>query len=413
MAACQAEEDATTIPEDTTNQDATATTASSSTLESETLTTLIAWGYNDRGQLGNGTTTESFTPVEVSDLVGVRDTAAGDDDSLALKDDGTVWAWGFNHLGQLGNGTPADGSTPVPLQVKDPNDPSGYLSGVQAIATHYSHSLALKDDGTVWAWGFNRDGQVGNGTTTIEISTPVQVKDSNDPSGFLSGVQAIDAGSSHSLALKDDGTVWAWGYNGNGQLGNGTTIDSSTPVEVGNLEGVEAITAHYSHSLALKDDGTVWAWGSNRCGGPRLWISGQLGDDEIASSNTPVEVGGLPSGVMAIAAGQCHSLALKDDGTVWAWGANLSGQLGNTTITHHSSTPVEVSDLEGVEAITAGSSGSLALKDDGTVWAWGIIAREGGVVRPSVAVVQVSVVGWAKAIATGRSHSIAVVRNSR
>src|SRR5215213_2907349 len=139
MAACQPEEDGTAIPEDMTNQQEATTSDPSSTLDPETITTLIAWGYNDRGQLGNGTTTDSFTPVEVSDLVGVRDTAAGDDDSLALKDDGTVWAWGFNHLGQLGNGTPADGSTPVPLQVKDPNDPSGYLSGVQAIATHYSH----------------------------------------------------------------------------------------------------------------------------------------------------------------------------------------------------------------------------------------------------------------------------------
>src|SRR5215213_1728050 len=133
MAACQPEEDGTAIPEDMTNQQEATTSDPSSTLDPETITTLIAWGYNDRGQLGNGTTTDSFTPVEVSDLVGVRDTAAGDDDSLALK-----------------------------------------------------------DDGTVWAWGFNRDGQLGNGTTTIEISTPVQVKDSNDPSGFLSGVQAID-----------------------------------------------------------------------------------------------------------------------------------------------------------------------------------------------------------------------------
>ena len=403
----QAEEDDTTIPEDTSSKDAT-TAASSATPESETFITLSAWGGNHFGELGNGTTTYSSTPVQVSDLVGVRNAAGGNKHSLALKDDGTVWAWGWNHLGKLGNGTETDSSTPV--QVMDPNDPSGYLSGVQAIAARDLHTMTLKDDGTVWVWGFNRAGQLGNGTTT-DSSTPVQVMDSNDPSSYLSGVQAIAAGSFHSLALKNDGTVWAWGGNFAGQLGNGTYTDSSTPVQVGNLYGVKSIAAGWYYSLALKDDGTVWAWGSNTTGQAR-WISGQLGRDEITDSSTPIDVGGLPGGVEVIAAGSSHSLALKNDGTVWAWGGNLIGELGNSTITHHSSTPVQVSEVGGIEAIAAGGNHSLALKDDGTVWAWGANGAgelgNGTTTKSSSTPVQVGNLDGVKAIAAGLSHSLAV-----
>jgi|SRR5215217_1736492 len=220
------------------------TSDSSSTSEPETFTTLSAWGWNGNGQLGNGTTTHhSSTPVEVSDLVGVRDTAAGHSCSLALKDDGTVWAWGRNDAGQLGNGTTTDSSTPV--EVKDLNDPSGYLSGVQAIAAHDNfYSLALKDDGTLWAWGLNRAGQLGDGTTTSS-NTPVQVSN-------LDGVKDIAGGFLCSLALKDDGTVWAWGSNTRGQLGNGTTTNISTPVQVSEVGGVIAIAASGGHSLAIQ-----------------------------------------------------------------------------------------------------------------------------------------------------------------
>ena len=382
----QAEEDATTIPE---------------TPEPETLTTLSAWGGNRDGQLGNGTTADSSTPVQVSDLVGVRGAAGGQGHSLALKDDGKVWGWGR----YPGN---TDSSTPV--QVTDPNDPSGYLSGVQAVAARYSHALALKNDGTVWAWGGNDHGELGNGTTAFS-STPVQVTDPNDPSGYLSGVRAIAASGYHSQALKNDGTVWAWGANFYGQLGNGTTTNSSTPVQVSGLDGIEAIAAGAgeSHSLALRNDGTVWAWGSNAVAARRR-ISGQLGREDITESSTPVEVGNL-DGVEAIAAGYCHSLALKDDGTVWAWGLNLMGVLGTGTTYEHSSTPVQVSEVGGIETIAAGDVHSLALKNDGTVWAWGG-NRDGqlgnGTTADSSTPVQVSDLGGVKAIAAGQSHSLAV-----
>jgi alpha-tubulin suppressor-like RCC1 family protein len=228
---------------------------------------------------------------------------------------------------------------------------------VSAIAAGNFHSLALKNDGTVWTWGSNSLGQLGNGNYA-DSNVPVQVSN-------IAGVVAIAGGDAHSLALKNDGSVWSWGDNLGGQLGNGTSIlKSNVPVQVSSLTGVIAIAAGAYHSLALKNDGTVWAWGDNGFG--------QLGNGtNIVKSNVPVQVSSL-TGVIAIAAGTYHSLALKNDGTVWAWGYNNYGQLGNGSNIFYSNVPVQVSSLTGVIAIAAmGSSHSLALKNDGTVWAWG------------------------------------------
>jgi alpha-tubulin suppressor-like RCC1 family protein len=189
----------------------------------------------------------------------------------------------------------------------------------------------------VWAWGNNQWGQLGDGTTT-DRTTPVQV------SG-LSDVKAVDGGGLHSLALKNDGTVWAWGSNGNGQLGDGTDTDRTTPVRVSGLSDVKAIAAGGSRSLALKNDGTVWDWGALT--------------NTHCCSTTPVQVSSL-SGVQAIAAGGFHSLALKNDGTLWAWGENGTGQLGDGTTTYRT-TPVRVSSLSGVQAIAAGDNHGLAV----------------------------------------------------
>src|SRR6266481_5688591 len=218
----------------------------------------------------------------------------------SARGQGTVWAWGNNGLGQLGNGTFTDSNTPV--QVLGPGC-VGNLNGVTALAVgggQNLHSLALKSDGTVWAWGFNNQGQLGNATFTSS-NTPVQV------SG-LSGVTALAVGFSHSLALKSDGTVWAWGFNNQGQLGNGTNTDSNTPVQTSGLTGVRAIAGGNYHSLAMKNDGTVWAWGSNGVG--------SLGNGTFTSSNTPAQVlgaGGVGNltGVTALAGALYHSLALK------------------------------------------------------------------------------------------------------
>ena len=293
-----------------------------------------AWGYNVDGQLGNKSRTDSNMPVEVSSLTGVVAIAGGLDFSLALKSDGTVWAWGDDGNGELGSGSFADST--MPAQVNG-------LSGAVAIAVGQQFSLALRSDGTVWAWGLNDYGQFGNGTNGNNSTAPIQVS-------RLTSVVAIAGGFAHSLAVKSDGTAWAWGYNADGELGNGSTADSAVPVEVRGLTGVVAIAGVGRQSIALKSDGTVWTWGYNG--------DGELGNGSNISSTVPVPVSGL-TGAVAVAAGGFHSMALVNGGTVWAWGGNPYGQLGNGS-TSNSNVAVEVSVLTGAAAIGGGGAHSLS-----------------------------------------------------
>lgn len=311
--------------------------------------TVWAWGSNGEGQLGNGTVVDSTTLTAVSKLTNVVQVTVGHSHSLALKLDGTVWAWGDNFHGQIGNGTTVNRYTPQQV--------AGLANVVQVVGAS-SSSLALKADGTVWAWGSNTFGQLGDGTT-LDRKRPVQVK-------RLTGVAQISAGGNHSLALKLDGTVWAWGYNGSGQLGDGTLTGSLTPVQVAGFDAltlthVAQVAAGYSHSLALLRDGTVWGWGDNG--------SGQLGDGTSNRKRSPIQVSKL-NGVVQISTRGHHSLAVKSDGTAWAWGNNSEGELGDGT---HSTkfSPVQVVNLTGVAFIVGCEAHSFALLQDGTVWGWG------------------------------------------
>lgn len=318
---------------------------------------LAAWGYNTNGELGDGTTNPSLLPVQTLDLTGIIASAAGDGHSMALLTDKTVWAWGDNYFGQLGIGAvlPDLNVYSYPVEV------SG-MSDIVSLSAGSFHSMALKSDGTVWTWGFNSSGQLGDGTFLAKAS-PVQVSDLSDASGYLQDVVAIAAGEDHSAAVKSDGTVWAWGWNNAGQLGNMTTANSFVPVSVVGISNVIKVAAGTLHTLALKTDGTVWAWGWNG--------SGQLGDETYNQSLTPVEVTGLSSDVNKISSGSTHSMALKNDGTVWTWGNNSSGQLGKGTIGDDSNAPVQALGLTSATAIGGGSSHSIALRVDGTVWTWG------------------------------------------
>ena len=387
-----------------------------------------AWGSNNDGQLGDGlvdepvpgdTSADSSVPVRVSGLTGVLAVSGGEAHSLALKSDGTVWAWGDNSGGQLGDGL-ADGPYPdtsadtsLPVQVIGPAG-TPYLTSVVAIAAGYDHSLALKSDGTVWAWG---DGSALGSGSMANSSVPVQVKDSTGAS-TLGDVVAIAAGNLVSLALKRDGTVWAWGYNGSGALGNGSWGDSSLSVQVKDptgtsyLTGVTAVAAGEGFSLALKRDGTAWAWGDNG--------AGQLGDGLPSGygsgplfNNLPVQVEGI-IGLEAVAAGGQFSLALKNDGTVWAWGGNFDGVLGDGTTTSNSvpaqvNGPTGASFLSGAAAVAAGDGASLALKSDGTLWAWGEGSALGdGSTTNSSVPVQVSNLTGVFAVAAGGEHNLAI-----
>jgi alpha-tubulin suppressor-like RCC1 family protein len=306
--------------------------------------TVWAWGYNGDGELGNGTTTSSLTPVQVSGLSNVVSVASGDYHSVALEADGSVWTWGKNDNGQLGNGTTTNSSVPKKI----------IGSNVVFIAADYYHTLAVESNGTVFAWGWNGYGQLGNGTTTSS-SVPKQV------SG-LSDAVSVTAGAYHSVALKSDGTVVAWGDNSNNQLGNGTTTSSLVPVPVTGVNSIVSVAAGAHHTVAIKSDGTVLAWGYN--------AFGQLGNGTTTNSSVPKQVSGL-SGVTAVAAGYHHSIALKSDGSVLDWGINSNGALGNGATTSNS-VPVLVSGLSGVAVSVAGGGyHTVALKSDSTVWDWG------------------------------------------
>ncbi|CAN5316883.1 hypothetical protein BH11PSE11_BH11PSE11_37970 [soil metagenome] len=318
--------------------------------------TVLACGSNSAGQLGIGTVDfrPHPTPVNVGGLNGIVSLATGDIHTLALRFDGTVWAAGavgFNNFGQLGNGN-NDGSA-SPVQVPG-------LTSVAAIAAGELHSVALKSDGTVWTWGWNNFGQLGNGTTT-DAYTPIQVPG-------MDGVTAISAGFGTTAALKSNGTVWVWGANSSGQLGNGTNQSfSSVPVQVLGLTGVTYISQEQAgndgHTLALKADGTVWAWGGNSYG--------QLGNGSFTDSYVPVKVASL-SGITAVSSGAYFSVALKNDGTVLTWGLNSNGRLGNGIDDNNVyPIPTQIQGLNSVASINAGAAFGMALKGNGEVWSWG------------------------------------------
>ena len=308
--------------------------------------TLWMWGSNISGQLGIGNNADSNVPVQVNGLNGVTAVAAEGNHSIALKSDGSVWCWGLNTDGELGVGNSTNSN--IPLEVTA-------LTGIKSVAAGLRHCVAITSNNSIVTWGDNFSGQLGDGGN-LDSYLPIAV------SG-ISDVLAITAGANHSLALKNDGTVWAWGTNGNGQLGNGTNTDSNVPVQVSNLTGVIAITAYSAGSIALKNDGTVWTFGSNLYG---LLGNGTL----IPESNLPVQVSNL-SGITAIAAGFSHSMALKNDGTVWAWGYNSAGELGNGTTQNETNIPLQVSVIAGVVAIGGGGTHALALQNDGRLFAWG------------------------------------------
>ena len=293
--------------------------------------TVWAWGHNWYGQLGDGTTIDRYTPVQVQNLSNVTAIAAGWVHTVALRSDGTVWTWGVNHWGQLGDGATIDRLTPGQVQ---------NLSNIIAIAAGARHALALREDGTVWAWGWHANGQFG-----VDI---VQVQN-------LSNVTAIAAGKGHSIALRDDGTVWAWGDNCCGQLGDGTRISRHIPVQARDISNITAIAGGWFHTVALQADGTVWTWGVDI-------------DNEL--DYNPTQVQGL-FGVIDVAAGWLYSAVLRDNGTVWMWGGgNHLGQLGDGTTTERH-IPAQVQNLSNVTAIATGGQHTVALHNDGTVWTWG------------------------------------------
>lgn len=263
--------------------------------------------------------------------------------TLAIKNDSTVWAWGSNEYAQVAPQNSKNEAFPVKIST---------LKEVIQVAVGKGHSVALKADGTVWVWGWNEYGQLGLGNT-IDQSKVRKVPN-------LEGVVAIATGANHTLALKNDGTVWSWGRNNVGQLGTGTADFEIRPKRVLGIENVTAISAGGYHNLALTTQGKVFAWGWNSYG--------QIGNELASDAFLPTEV--AVENIEKISAGTLHNVVLATDGTVWTWGDNTFGQVAFSKKAKIS-TPRKMHFLKEIQSISAGDMHNLALDKNGQVWAWG------------------------------------------
>nr|WP_148266557.1 hypothetical protein [Methanocella arvoryzae] len=301
------------------------------------------------------------------------DISTSDIHELVVLSNGTVWAWGSNSYGQCSpdiHENNIDANCPVMV---------AGLSDITAVSARLcSTSLALKSDGTVWAWGSNTGGGLGRGIPTAYDASDDFWKP--EPVPGLTNVIAIAASPQTALALKDDGTVWAWGMNDRGQLGTeaipmGDFSYASSPVQVEGLSDVKAIATGCQNGFAVKNDGTVWAWGAGSS-----VLSSQHGY-KVGVARTPVLVPGFTD-VKSLSIGGSHALLLKNDGSVWAWGSDWRGALGinssayDTPDCYNTRTPVQVPGLADVVAIDVSNGHSVALCGDGSVWSWG--ANYGG-----------------------------------
>ena len=343
--------------------------------------TVWTWGYNANCELGDGTTDTKYYPVQVVTgeqksstgfLENIIEVAAGSNHNLALAKDGTVWSWGYGPHGELGNGTKANSSLPVKVIG---------VSDVVSIAAGYYNSFAVRKDGTVWSWGYNNYGQLGLGNDTNR-TTAQQVLGGASGSQYLTDIVEVKAATMHTLALKANGTVYAWGYNNFGQLGGNGTTNSNRPVQAvtgaqksasGYLEKVVDIDVSsgddsgYGTSIALTESKEVYGWGYSSYG--------QLG--KTGTFTSPIKVSNINTAV-GVALGGTDTVyftyILKEDGTVSSLGYNYYGQLGNGTT--KSDATVELQDVQNVTDIVQvsgsqnGQFGAF-VKKDGTVWTVG------------------------------------------
>jgi alpha-tubulin suppressor-like RCC1 family protein len=308
-----------------------------------------SWGCNGQGRLGDNTTTNSSSPVSVvGNFTDWCQISAGDH-SLGVRQNGTAWAWGAASSGQLGDNCTVSRSSPVSVV--------GNFTDWCQVSAGGSHSLGLRTNGSIWSWGVNIAGRLGD-NTVINRSSPVSVV------GNFTDWCQVSAGTNHSLGIRINGTLWAWGNNDFGRLGDGSGISRSSPVSVvGGFTDWRQVDGGGSHSVGLRVNGTLWAWGYNG--------SGRLGDNTTISKTSPVSVVGGFTDWCQVSAGYFHNLGVRSDGTLWGWGGNTAGNIGDGTQTSRSSPVSVVGGFTNWCQVSVDRCHSLGVRTNGTVWAWG------------------------------------------
>ena len=273
--------------------------------------------------------------------------SVGSDNSIAIKNDGTLWTWGGGAYGQLGNGT-SSGSSIVPIQIST-------LDTWKSVSAGSTTSFAIRNDGTLWAWGYNSGGMYGNGTTT-QSNVPLQIGTGTD-------WKEISANSFVVLAIKTDGTLWGWGYDaGWGVTGSGTNTAHPTATQLGTSTNWKQISAGIYCCAAVQNDGTLWAWGNN--------ANGQFGNGTNALSYVPLQIG-IGSTWKQVSAARSAIMAIKTNGSLWVAGSNQGGEFGNGTNTGSANTFTRIGTDSNWAQVNNGFASTIALKTNGTLWGWG------------------------------------------
>ena len=313
---------------------------------------MMAWGTNVLGNLGinSSTITSAVSPTSIpTNRLDKWDSVSSGACHVLARNSGVLWAWGSNGYGRLGDNTSSNKSSPVSV-VGGFTDWSTFTAGS-------SHSTAIRTNGTLWAWGRNNSGQLGDLTIT-SMSSPVSVV-----GGFTDWYQ-VSAGSYTTTALRSNGTVWAWGQNNSGQIGDGTVVAKSSPVSVvGGFTDWCQVSSSGSHTIALRTNGTAWAWGCNG--------QGRLGDNTILNKSSPVSVVGGFTDWCQASAGAQHSAAIRTNGTLWVWGYSAQGRLGDNTTVDKSSPVSVVGGFTDWCQVSMNRFSTVALRTNGTAWAWG------------------------------------------
>lgn len=310
--------------------------------------TLWMWGDNIFGQLGNGNTTPEENPVQIGTDTDWKSISTGVSHTAAIKTDGTLWTWGINTSGELGNGTYTQSYLPVQV---------GTDTDWKMVNAAGNHTTAMKNDGSLWAWGYNYAGILGVNSSQITINVPMQIGQDTDWETFSSGYF-------HVLAIKENGSLWAWGSNGHGEIGTGEAINLyAAPVQISSTyDWIAVAIGDVPSSAALKNDGTLWTWGRN--------LDGQLGHGSYDDVAVPTQVG-TTADWATVALGGAATRAIKTDGTLWAWGSNYLGDFGDGT-TISSTIPVQIGTDTDWETVKINNQYSLAQKSDTSLWQIGI-----------------------------------------